>query len=239
MMTKVVYFNKYDDRNAYHWEECNRRAPNYNPPLEARYEVVAREVRKLAPAGRILDVGCGDAYLVAQTSEFANEIIGIDSEPRAVELANQLLHDRRNCSVIHGDCYHLPFEDSSFDVVLLTDVIEHLKDPGACLDSIRRVLRPTGVLILTTPKWRPDRMWDDRHEKEYKEAELKELLEKAFYQVTISYFWPIRWSNYYSTRIGWKACKYLTRYVFNPFLRESFVNGDQYGQLKACCTKPR
>ncbi len=232
---KVVYFDKYDQRGAYHWQECDSRSPNFNPPLAARYEVVRREVSEASHCSRVLDIGCGDAYLIAQIQKFCTEVRGVDSEAQAVALANEILKEHPHCRVVQGDCYHLPFDDNYFDMVLCTDVIEHLTDPQACVREIRRVLNDKGTLVMTTPKFRPDRKWDERHEKEYTSQELTQLLSEQFAEVRMSYFWPLRWSNFYHSRIGWRLCKYIGRLGWNPFLAETSTRPNSFGQLKAVC----
>ncbi|HJU56720.1 MAG TPA: methyltransferase domain-containing protein [Pyrinomonadaceae bacterium] len=52
---------------------------------------------------------------------------------------------------IQADAYHLPFRDEAFDVVLCTEVLEHMHTPALALLELRRVLRPGGKLLLTTP----------------------------------------------------------------------------------------
>jgi ubiquinone/menaquinone biosynthesis C-methylase UbiE len=233
---KAVYFDKYDQRGAYHWQECNVRSMNYNPPLVARYEVVRREVEVASQRDRVLDIGCGDAYLIAQIQSICTEVRGVDSESQAVALANQILGEYGHCSVVQGDCYQLPFDDGYFDMVLCTDVIEHLKDPHSCIKEIRRVLNDNGTLVMTTPKFRPDRKWDDRHEQEFTSQELGCMLREHFVDVKISYFWPLRWSNFYHTRIGWRVCKYIGKLGWNPFLSETQTHPDAFGQIKAVCS---
>ena len=52
---------------------------------------------------------------------------------------------------VHGSADALPFEDGSFDTVLCTQVIEHVRTPNAVIAECARVLRPGGVLIVTAP----------------------------------------------------------------------------------------
>jgi SAM-dependent methyltransferase len=236
---RVVHFDKYDDRGAYHWNECSPDSPAFNPPLVARYAVVKKAVEQLPRRRHVLDVGCGDAYLIASVRHLADKVQGVDPEAAAVALATDILKPWPHCSVAQGDCYALPFADGQFDTVLLTDVIEHLTEPEACLAEIARVLTDDGVLILTTPKFRPDRKWDDRHEREYRENELRELILTQFADVQISFFWPLVWCRLYNTRLGWRLCKWLGRLIWNPFLRESTTASERFGQLKAVCRVPR
>src|SRR3989442_4190717 len=59
-----------------------------------------------------------------------------------------------------------------------------------------------------------------------------------FSRVTMSYFWPIRWSRMYSTRIGWRVIRLFARHAYNPFLEEG-LDPDSYGQILALCEQPR
>jgi SAM-dependent methyltransferase len=121
--------------------------------------------------------------------------------------------------------------------VLLADVIEHLPEPEACLREIARILTPGGALFLTTPKWRADRMWDTHHVKEYTPEDLRGLLEQYFSDVRLNFFWPMRWSKFYSTKVGWRLIRVFARYAYNPFLREGSKVGN-FGQILALCRKP-
>jgi len=228
---EVIRFTKYDEQGAYHWKECDRRSRRYNPALDARYEALVSRVRQ---ASRVLDVGCGDGYLMAQVKPYAEEVVGIDFEFSGARLATNQLQGFGNCFVTQASCYCLPFPDHSFDVVLLADVIEHLEDPDCCLREIQRVLDPSGYLFLTTPKWRPDRKWDIRHVKEFKPNELAECLAEHFSSVQLTFFWPSIWSSIYRTKIGWRLVRKLAQYLYNPFLGEG-QNPQKYGQILAVC----
>lgn len=192
-------------------------------------------VRGVPAGAHVLDVGCGDGYLMSLAGKRAKLVVGIDSEFTAIEVANRLLKQQStNCAVANGSSYQLPFASGIFDVVLMADVIEHLDTPPECLREVRRVLKPEGVLYVTTPKWRPDRKWDPRHFIEYKPEELLSLLHDQFSRVEMRYFWPMWWSNMYSTRIGWQLIKRFARYAYNPFLAEG-TDVEKFGQMLAIC----
>lgn len=228
-------FSKYDETGAYHWKECDPRSRTYNPPLVARYTSVTR---RIPPGLRILDLGCGDGYLMHLLSPQAATVTGIDPEPTAVQLASRMLHEHANCSVSGGSCYDLPFADGAFDVVVMADVIEHLTDDSACLREAARVLAPGGQVIITTPRRRPDRPQDPNHVREYSAAELRTRCEETFEDVRMTCLWPVRWSRLYRTKIGWRVLREVGRYVWNPFLREG-NDPEKFAQLLAVCRLPR
>jgi 2-polyprenyl-3-methyl-5-hydroxy-6-metoxy-1,4-benzoquinol methylase len=128
---------EYARRGDYH------RAPDshwdYRPTYLAKMRWVRARLDGLAPATRVLDVGCGEGVLV---DEYAARVAieGVDlhyASPRV-----------RQASVLA-----LPFADASFDVVLCLDVLEHLPhaEQAGALREIRRVLQPGGEALLSLP----------------------------------------------------------------------------------------
>jgi len=239
-MTEIVAFDKYDTLGAYHWIECDRRLINwkrYNPALDARYQITVRAIRELGLQGRLLDIGCGDGLLMARLAPFVRRAVGVDSDETAIRLAYQKLGTFANCEIIYGSSYELPFGPDSFDIVVSADVIEHLKDPALHLHEICRLLQPEGALVLTTPKWRPDRKWDVRHEKEYRADELRALLVEYFQDVRLNFFWPKRASHLYQTKLGWRYLKLLAVLFHNSFDRVG-SDPENFGQILAICRNP-
>ncbi|MBX3405465.1 MAG: class I SAM-dependent methyltransferase [Phycisphaeraceae bacterium] len=103
----------------------------------------------IAPGARVLDLGCGCGEFSGFFKELGYEAEGIDISANAVEYA------RRNHP---GPAYHvgevqtlLPARAGAFDAVFSSEVIEHLFDVEGYLRSINRLLKPRGVLVLTTP----------------------------------------------------------------------------------------
>ena len=114
-----------------------------------------RQARMLARAlgtskpGVILDIGCGDGSAAATAAPILrpHRLVGVDWSQDALRRAN------RHLSAVRGGLTDpgLPFASGSADAVLFSEVIEHLVDPDAALDELRRVLRPGGHLLLSTP----------------------------------------------------------------------------------------
>ena len=110
----------------------------------------ARVVRKLiatyaTPDAPILDAGCGTGLNLRHLPKGS---VGIDINPRNVELLQERLPDHR---IVEGDVEHLPFADGSFGTVLCTEVIEHIPEPALALSEFARVLRPGGMLVGSVP----------------------------------------------------------------------------------------
>ena len=90
--------------------------------------------------GAVLDAGCGSMPYRAVIERSAVRYDGLDIEPRTAGV-------RYTCSVTDM----APVSDASYDTVLCSEVLEHLRDPAAALSEINRVLKPGGKLILSVP----------------------------------------------------------------------------------------
>ena len=103
----------------------------------------------VAPGERVLDVGCGEARFTSELMRAGARAIGIDvaEEPLRRARARDGALDVRLVA-IEGEW---ELEDAGFDVVWAGEVIEHVADTAAWLSQVRRVLRPHGTLLLSTP----------------------------------------------------------------------------------------
>jgi SAM-dependent methyltransferase len=104
---------------------------------------------------RVLDVGCGAAPGLRYLGERGVSAVGVDVSAAALAAARQILPNARlvRCDLDRG----LPFVPGDFDLVLMSEVVEHVADLPLVLREVRRVLRPGGALVLTTPN-----LWDVR-----------------------------------------------------------------------------
>jgi SAM-dependent methyltransferase len=95
----------------------------------------------------VIDVGCGDgsALAVAARQNPGHRFAGVDWSAGALRQARAL-----GLEVLRGGM-DLPVADGAADVVIMSEVIEHLVDPDAAVAEVRRVLRPGGSLLLSTP----------------------------------------------------------------------------------------
>jgi SAM-dependent methyltransferase len=111
---------------------------------------------------RILDAGCGTGRNLVEFGGLG-EAEGVDISPQAVEFC----HRRGLPGVRQSVLERLPFEDGRFDLIIATDVIEHLDDPRAALAELRRVAAPGAKLVITVPAytWLWSRHDDSLHHK--------------------------------------------------------------------------
>ncbi len=105
---------------------------------------------RLRPDAQVLDVGCGPGTITVGLAERVPDgaVVGLDAEPAIVELARSApgASDRANLSFEVGDVYDLAAARGRFDVVHAHQVLQHLADPVAALEEMRRVCRPGGLV---------------------------------------------------------------------------------------------
>ncbi len=97
----------------------------------------------------VLDIACGTGYGLAILKTKAKYITGVDVDAGAANEAKAECGD--NGSVLLGNGLGLPFADGSFDVITSFETLEHLHERRKFLAELHRVLRPGGILILSTP----------------------------------------------------------------------------------------
>jgi len=98
---------------------------------------------------RVLDVGCGEGRFAAELARAGAEVVGIDVAAEPLRRA-RALHPELDLRLVRAEAAW-PLRDASFDVVWAGEVIEHIADTAGWLSEVRRVLRPGGALLLSTP----------------------------------------------------------------------------------------
>nr|WP_294562402.1 methyltransferase domain-containing protein [uncultured Rhodopila sp.] len=106
--------------------------------------------RDLCVGKDVLDVASGEGYGTALLAGVARRAVGVEIDAAAVAHA-RASYTGSNLEFLQGDAVALPLDDAAFDVVVSFETLEHLRDQWAFLTEIRRVLRPGGVLVISTP----------------------------------------------------------------------------------------
>src|SRR3569833_3400571 len=146
-----------------------------------RHEVVYQRLRDRCAGRDVLEAGCGEGYGADLIADVARSVIGLDYDEATVA------HVRARYPRVDmrfGFLAVLPLPDSSVDVVVNFQVIEHLWDQPQFVAECLRVLRPTGLLLMSTPNrvtFSPgrDTPINPFHTRELNAGELTELLETA------------------------------------------------------------
>ncbi|MCX6375737.1 MAG: class I SAM-dependent methyltransferase [Armatimonadetes bacterium] len=157
---------------GFHIEECSAGCigrtvppPDFSPDLPegARVEnltdgdsahfTFANEIMDLLarfqPRGKLLDVGSGWGHMLKVAREHGYDVTGIEASPAVADLAAKAF----GINAIVGFFPEVSFDASSFDVVIMNHVLEHVPDPRSVLVEADRILKPGGVIAVVVPNF--------------------------------------------------------------------------------------
>jgi ubiquinone/menaquinone biosynthesis C-methylase UbiE len=136
----------------------------------------------------VLDVASGEGYGTALLAQVARSAIGVEIAHDVVAHASNSYRSE-NLSFVQGDARSLPVPDASRDIIVSFETIEHFGEHQRFLKEVRRVLRPGGLFVVSTPDRDnyspPDAPVNPFHAKELTEAEFEALLRCHFAEVSI------------------------------------------------------
>jgi len=114
------------------------------------WEALARSALPLLEPGDVLDIASGDGVLAELLAPHAHRYVCLDASSKVVAAASERLRRLRNVEVHAGDMHALPFEDASFDLVVLMHALTYAEQPARAVIEAARVMRPGGRLLLTS-----------------------------------------------------------------------------------------
>lgn len=98
---------------------------------------------------KVLDIGCGNGYVLAQYARFGADVTGVDLTSTAIELSRKRFEIAGlNGKFVEIDGQSLPFPDEHFDIVCSMGVLHHISDPNPMVSEMFRVMKPGGRLIV-------------------------------------------------------------------------------------------
>lgn len=158
--------------------------PNATAFLSARtLESHAAFVLPLLDRGlEVLDLGCGTGTITQGIAEHVlpGRVTAVDRDPVQIARAARLAEGREqtNLRFVAGSVHELPFAAASFDLVFSHALFEHLSNPRGALAEVRRVLRPGGLVALSSPDWDAFEMSHSTPEAEAAIQDYRELQER-------------------------------------------------------------
>jgi SAM-dependent methyltransferase len=123
-----------------------------DPAVDRKFERIADALRAHLPCASLLDAGCGDGryFHVVAAAPLRERLVGCDISERILATARETASQVGLApELVRANVESLPFEDASFDLVLCTQVLEHLLSPADGVRELGRVLRPGGRLLLS------------------------------------------------------------------------------------------
>lgn len=171
----------------------------------------------LKPGMKVLDAGCGTGrHLCEAFRRQGVHVVGIDLNWDDLRKAQALAaltsaEDSGGRLVAKADVTRLPFKDESFDVVVCSEVLEHIPENRKAVAELLRVLKPGKDMVVSVPRYFPERVcWalseayhnePGGHIRIYRKSELKNLLEKAGAKC-----WDIRYKHSLHSPYWWIRC---------------------------------
>ena len=147
---------------------------------------------KLQPKNVVLDAGCGTGRHLRELAKIPDlKIVGIDKNEKDLNDASRSLQETPNAAtnnfyVMKADINMLPFADEAFDCIICSEVLEHIPQHHDALQELVRVLKPQGNLIISVPRYFPERIcWlispayhkeEGGHIRIYKKNHLRKIL---------------------------------------------------------------
>lgn len=158
---------------------------------EIRYEHLHRYAwcAQLLAGKNVLDIACGEGYGAAMIANHAASVIGVDISAEAIEHAARAYQGKANLRFERGSAAAIPLHDACVDAVVSFETIEHLLEQEEMISEIRRVLRPDGFLIISSPNKDVYAKWNGAHN----EFHLKELRFDELHAVLAPQFPVIRY----------------------------------------------
>lgn len=143
---KVTSKKNFDDKAANYFDTWDGK---YSALM---YKDVIEKIKKQSFSS-VLDIGCGTGAMLSLIAEQNKNISlnGIDFSKEMITQATRLLDN--NINLVCGDADNLPWEDNYFDLIICTSSFHHYPEPYKVLNEMRRVLNPTGRLIIADPWW--------------------------------------------------------------------------------------
>ena len=173
----VSFEKKYHELEGRHWWFVGRR------------DFIGRLLKKEPKDSAILDIGCSGGPLMKFLSEnkFRN-IFGIDTSQSAIDLCKS----RGIANVLVKDATNTQFEAETFNIVIASDVLEHIKEERAALAEWQRILKKGGKLIIFVPAF--NFLWSahdtaNHHFRRYTNTQLSVLLKECGFEIIRSSYW--------------------------------------------------
>jgi len=169
-----IEWQKYDSKRAYDALMDAQHDTRTRPFNQERIEIISKMVTQIGNKLKILDVGSGDGIIGENISKMGHTIISVDLPTVVVQA-----HRMQGLLAVAGDAERLSFASNSFDVVLASEIMEHLWNPHGLIEEAYRVLKENGYFIISTPEG-IDGLRYDAHKFYFTLDILKQMLNKKF-----------------------------------------------------------
>ncbi|MBI2105972.1 methyltransferase domain-containing protein [Candidatus Woesearchaeota archaeon] len=173
---KEQYITKYHNLEAFHWWFVSRR------------DIILRLIKNFPPNYKILDLGCSGGILLKEIIKRGfSDVIGIDLDKSAIDLAK-----KQGINAIIADATKTNFKDETFDLIIASDILEHLEDDNKALNEWNRTLKKSGKIIIFVPAFKF--LWrkhdeENQHKRRYSKSDLLSRLKLSGLKVKRISYW--------------------------------------------------
>lgn len=138
----------------------NQLNSEIDPSFRARAQFILENVERAKPK-KILDAGCGRGFYLQAlvTYPFISHIFGFDLNDSYLRQAKKRIRDKR-LRLTLADLYNLPYRENSFDMIICSEVLEHVKNDKKAMHVLMRLLKKNGLLLVTVPNINFPFLWD-------------------------------------------------------------------------------
>lgn len=215
--------------------------------LKRRAKRIVEEL-ELHEGDNILEIGCGNGYYLSLLNRlgFKISLTGIDNDKMALYDARRFIRDNKVVLIL-GDATKLPFKPNTFNKIICSEVIEHVKDDKKVLREIHRVLKKEGLMVLSTCNINYPFFWDpinwllqrvfkthikrgfwsgiwSQHSRMYEKKEVEKLVGGASFKISVSETltsWCLPFNHYIINFVA----RLIAKYIYLNKLPEKFAKG--------------
>ena len=135
-------------RNTFFRSTRYHAIPGGLKKLEYLFSVLM-QMRRASPRMNVLDVGCGNGSIALAVASLGHDVLGVDISESSIQYARDLnRYSNARFEVVPGSCFDL---NESFDLIICSEVLEHLHSPGPLVATMARHLKESGQLLITVP----------------------------------------------------------------------------------------
>jgi ubiquinone/menaquinone biosynthesis C-methylase UbiE len=165
--------------------DYERMVPEFHKGTLTYAEHMTRYIcaQKLAANKVVLDIASGSGYGTKLIAENAKKVYGVDVEAAAVAYATEN-YGAKNIEYLVGDGESIPLPDNAVDLIITLETIEHIKDYKKFISEIKRVLKPDGLALVSTPNDLEFAEGNHFHLHEFQYNELLDLLKADFKNIS-------------------------------------------------------
>lgn len=221
MLSQQIFYDSYHQKNNKFYKVIKKNNFTYYEIIRFFYSKILPKLTKF-PKIKILDVGCGVGTMALYFGSLGIKVKGIDISSRAIKIANNAREYLKFKNVSFSESV-LKKGKGEFDMVMISEVIEHIEDEQKFLENIHSQLKNNGLLYLTTPLKENllyeigfYKKFDQEvgHLRRYTETSIKKLLENNKFEVlnTRQVEGPLR-NLLFVTRLG-----FLIKFIRGPLV---------------------